>query len=160
MMGLKKVAAVVSIAGLLGAGGVAYAATLTPADIAASLTGKTVDELRVERAAGKTYGTIAKEAGKFDEFKAQMMEQKKAVLEQRVQEGQITQEKADQIITAIEENQATCDGDGQAAIGQKQGAGFGRGNGMGAGKGMRKGNGLGYGDGYAHGRGMGRGMNR
>lgn len=154
---LKKMAAVVTVAGMLGAGGVAYAAGATPADITAGLTGKTIEELRTERAAGKTYGTIAKEAGKLDEFKAQMMEQKKLTLEQRVKDGKLTPEKAEEIIQAIEENQANCDGENKAAIGKKYGAGFGQGSGMGEGNGLRNGNG--NGNGYGKGMGMGKGRN-
>ncbi|PKM83230.1 MAG: hypothetical protein CVU89_00280 [Firmicutes bacterium HGW-Firmicutes-14] len=155
MTRLKKFAAVLTIAGVLGAGGAAWAAGTTPADIAAGLTGKTVEELRTERAAGKTYGTIAKEAGKLEEFKVQMLEQKKAILEQRVNDGRLTPEKAEEILNAIEENQASCDGDGKASIGKKYGAGFGQGSGMGQGRGLRNGNGNGYGNGNGLGRGMG-----
>jgi len=158
MTNFKKVAAVVSIAGMLSAGGVAYAAGTKPVDITAGLTGKSVEELRIERAAGKTYGTIAKEAGKLEEFKVQMLEQKKAILEQRVKDGVVTPEKAEEIITAIEENQASCDGDGKAAIGKNNGVGFGQGSGMGAGNGLRNGNGNGNGNGY--GKRLGRSINQ
>jgi len=156
MTRLKKVTAVVTVLGMLGAGGVAYAAASTPADIASSLTGKTIEEVRDERAAGKTYGTIAKEAGKLDDFKTQVLEQKKVVIEQRVKEGKLTEEKAQEIVKAIEENQANCDGSGRAAIGKKYGVGFGQGSGVGNGTGQRNGNGQGNGKGM----GMGRGMNR
>jgi len=164
MTKLKKVVATVTVLGMLGAGGVAYAAASTPADIASGLTGKTVEELRNERAAGKTYGTIAKEAGKLEEFKVQMMEQKKATLEQRVKDGKLTTEKAEEILNAIKENQANCDGNGSAAIGKKYGVGFGQGGGIGGGTGIGngKGNGNGQNNGYGKGMGtgMGRGMNR
>jgi hypothetical protein len=68
--------------------------------------------------------------------KTQMLEQKKAVLDQRVKDGKLTQEKADEIYNAIKSNQATCDGTGSAQIGKKYGVGFGMG--QGAGKGMGK----------------------
>lgn len=74
-----------------------------------------------------------------EEYKASMLEKKIAILNDRVAAGTITQEKADQIIAALKENQLTCDGTGSAKIGQKFGAAFGGGMGRGQGKG----NGLG-----------------
>lgn len=143
MKKFKKLAVLVTAIGVLGAGGAVYAASsATPADIVSGLTGKTVQEFQQERATGKTYGTIAKDAGKLDEFKAQMLEQKKEILKQRVKEGRLTQEQADKILNAIKNNQANCDGNNKASIGKKYGAGFGQGNGMGKGAGMRNGNGM------------------
>ncbi|HEX3028708.1 MAG TPA: DUF2680 domain-containing protein [Clostridia bacterium] len=153
----KKLAALlvaIGMIGILGTAGAVYAATTakTPAEIVSGLTGKSVEDLNKERASGKKYGTIAKEAGKLDEFKAQMLEQKKAVLDQRVKNGTLTQQQADQIYNNIKNNQATCDGTGNAAIGRNNGAGFGGGHGMGQGRGCgmgmgnRTGNCLGYGE--------------
>jgi len=157
MKNLKKIIAAVTVVGILGATGAAYAATVkTPAEIASELTGKTVEDLYKERASGKTYGTIAKDAGKLEEFKAQMLEQKKAILDQRVKDGKLTQEQADEIYNAIKNNQTNCDGTGSAAIGRKYGAGFGQGSGMGNGLGAGRGAGMRNGGGM----GAGRGMNR
>lgn len=157
MKNIKKIVAAATIVGILGVAGVAgasYAAgAKTPADIVAGLTGKTVEEIRAQRAAGTTCGTIAKEAGKLDEFKKEILVQKKAVLDQRVKDGKLTQEQADAIYKAIEENQANCDGTGSARIGQKNGIGFGQGMGMGMG------NGTGQGNGSGGGKGMGRNLN-
>jgi uncharacterized protein (DUF433 family) len=135
MKSFKKLVTVATIVGMLGTAGVAYAATLkTPAEILSGLTGKTVEDLYEERSAGKTYGTIANDAGKLDEFKIQMMERKKAVLEQRVKDGRLTQEQADEIYNAIKSNQEICNGTaGNAEIGKKYGTGFGQGCGMGNG---------------------------
>jgi hypothetical protein len=99
---------------------------------------------------------MAKDAGKLEEFKAQMLEQKKAILDQRVKDGKLTQEQADEIYNAIKNNQANCDGTGSAAIGRKYGAGFGLGSGMGNGQGAGRGAGMRNG----YGMGAGRGMNR
>ncbi|SMB79065.1 Protein of unknown function [Desulfonispora thiosulfatigenes DSM 11270] len=148
MIKLKKLVSVVTIVGVLGVGGVAFASGLkTPADITSELTGKTVAEVREERASGKTYGEMAKETGKLEEFKTQMLEQKKEILDQKVEEGNLTKEQADEIYTKIKDNQATCDGTSEAKIGQKHGVGFGKGqgNGMGRGAGMRNGQGMGCG---------------
>lgn len=148
----KKTIAIIAIIGTLAVTGAAFADGFkTPADIVASLTGKTTSELYQERAAGKTYGTIAKDAGKLDEFQAQMLEQKKAVLDQRVKDGILTQAEADTIYNNIKNNQATCDGTGSAGIGRNAGVGFGNG---GAGRGM----GNGMGNGMRNGMGRGAGM--
>ena len=99
----------------------------SPAEIVAGLTGKTAESVIAERMeTNKTYGTIAKEAGKLEEFKKEILAMKKAVLDERVKAGTITQEKANEIITAIENNQANCDGTGSGRIGRKFGGGFGR----------------------------------
>lgn len=159
MKNVKKFVALATVIGVLGLSGVVYAADIkTPADIAAALTGKTVAEVYEERSEGKTYGTIASEAGKLEEFKEQMLEQKKAILEQRVKDGELTQEQADQLLTRIQNNQAICDGTGNAGIGQSVRAGFGRGSGGGSGQGA----GLGIGSRTcgAMGAGMGAGLNR
>lgn len=157
MTKLKKIVATVMVMGILGGGGTAYAANaLTPAEITSGLTGKTVEQVQQEKVSGKTFGTIAKEARKLEEFKTQMLEQKKIILEQRVNEGKFTTEKKEEIVNAITENQANCDGTGSAAIGKKYGAGFGQGSGIGNGNGMGNGNGLKNGQGMGRGRGVNR----
>ncbi len=144
MKRFKKFVMAFTVLAIVGAGSAVYAsAAMTPAEIAASLTGKSVQALNQERAAGKTYGTIAKEANKLDEFKSQMLEQKKLVLDQRVAEGRLTQERADTIYNSIKTNQANCDGTGNAKMGKNAGAGFGQGQGNGMGKGLRDGSGAG-----------------
>ena len=138
MKNFKKLVAAATIVGVLGVAGIAgasYATSSTSqAGIVAELTGQSVEQVTAERAAGNTYGTIAQEAGKLDEFKAANLEQKKAVLDQRVKDGYLAQEQADTIYKSIEANQATCDGTGSARIGQKSGTGFGQGMGMGSGQ--------------------------
>ncbi|MFA6941370.1 MAG: hypothetical protein WCQ54_10375, partial [Clostridiaceae bacterium] len=89
-----------------------------------------------------TYGTIAKEAGKLTEFKNEILEIKKDALDAKVKNGTLSQERADEIMAALKENQENCDGTGSAKVGQKMGAGFGGKNGGGMGKGQ--GNGLGF----------------
>ena len=148
--GLKKVTAIMVAIFVLGTAGAAIAATYkSPADIVSGLTGKTVDELYKEKAAGKTYGNIASDAGKLEEFKVQMLEQKKASLDQQVKDGTLSQERADEIYNAIKANQAICDGTGNSGLGMRSGAGCGSG-----------GCGMGDGQGRGAGRGMGGGFNR
>ncbi|MEL7566151.1 MAG: DUF2680 domain-containing protein [Dehalobacterium sp.] len=146
MKKMKKLIGTVAVLGVLGAGGAVFASEIfTPAQIAADLTGKSVAEVTEERAEGKTYGTIASEADKLEEFRSQMLEQKKAILDQRVKDGAMTQEQADQVYNAIKENQALCDGTGNGNAGLGCGAGFGRGNGNGLGQGRGQGMGKGLG---------------
>lgn len=151
MKRFKKLVAAAAIAGTLGvvgATGISYAAgATTPAGIVSALTGKSLEQVTSERAAGKTYGTIAIDAGKLAEFQAQMLEQKKALLNQRVAEGKLTQGQADSIYSTIQANQAVCDGTGSAGIGQRNGSGFGQGMGLGSGSGAKQGKGGGRGRG-------------
>lgn len=120
----------------------------TPAEALAELTGRTVEDVSAERSeSGKTYGTLANEAGKLDEFKTEMLRIKKDMLADRVEAGLITQERADEIIAAMEQNQTLCDGSGACGARQGTGAGFGGmhgyGKGTGAGFGGMQGNGQG-----------------
>ncbi|MCX7884824.1 MAG: YckD family protein [Caloramator sp.] len=143
-MNIKKIALGVLVAGVVSSTTVfAYAAT-RPVDIVSKLTGKSVETLYNERSQGKTYGTIAKETGKLEEFKAEMLKNKKEILDQKVKDGTLTKEKADEILNAIKNNMASCDGTGSQRIGQKYGIGFGRGQGRGLGNGVGRGLGRGY----------------
>lgn len=143
MKNIKKLVTLMVVVGVLGTATFAYAATTkTPAEIASALTGKTITEVNQLRTTGKTYGTIAKDAGKLDQFKAEILVQKKAILDQRVADKTITQAQADEVYTAIKNNQATCDGTGTAKIGSKYGVGFG-----GQGSGTCTGTGIGSGTG-------------
>lgn len=77
------------------------------------------------------------------EARAERLEAKKEILAERVDAGQITQERADEIISAIEKNQANCDGTGICGDGQRACGQFGGmfGNGSGNGNGFRGGQG-------------------
>jgi len=138
MKNFKKLVAAATIIGIIGVAGVAGASyatgSTTPAGIVSTLTGKSLEQVTVERAAGKTYGAIAIEAGKLDEFKAENLEQKKVILDQRVKDGYLTQAQADAAYDTMKANQATCDGTGSARMGQRNGSGSGQGMGMGAGQ--------------------------
>lgn len=59
------------------------------------------------------------------ESRSEVLQIKKDILNERVANGTITREKADEIINALEENQLNCDGTGSDGIGRKYGAGFG-----------------------------------
>ena len=141
---LVAAATIVGILGVVGVAGASYAVTgaATPVSILSTITGQTVEQVTAERAAGKTYGAIAKDAGKLDQFKTANLDQRKAVLDQRVKDGNLTQAQADATYKAMETNQATCDGTGSASIGQKMGGGFGQGMGASAGQHNGRGRGM------------------
>lgn len=117
----------------------------TPSEIFADLKGITVEEAYELRGNEKTFGALAKEEGVLDEFIEANVESKKNIIDERVKEGQLTKEEANELIKALED----CDGSGERMLGQKYGIGFGNGNGSGQGKG--KGNGRGYRQGNGNG---------
>jgi len=150
MKNIKKIVLSLAVVSVLSTGVVFGAVAIkTPEVITSGLTGKTVEAVAAERASGKTYGTIASEAGKLDEFKTETLVQKKAVLDQRVKDGNLTKDAADEIYNSIVTSQETCDGTGSAGIGKMNGGGLGQGRGQGIGKGTGRGqgNGAGYGAG-------------
>lgn len=124
----------------------------TPAEAAAGVTGKTLEEVTAERQSGKCYGTIAAEAGALEEFQGAVLEIHEAALAANVEAGLLTQEQADTRLDRIRQRQAVCDGTG--------GCGLGAGQGQGCGLGLGAGQGCGRGMGMGRGRGMGRGMGR
>lgn len=152
MKNIKTFALAIAVVSTLSTG-IVFAAvtTKTPAEITSGLTGKTVEQVTQEKVSGKTYGTIASEAGKLEEFKTESLIQKKQVLDQRVADGKITQAKADEIYNSLKTNQQTCDGTGSSSIGKTNGVGFGQGQGMGKGSRQGNGNGMGQGNGMKQG---------
>ncbi len=113
----------------------------TPAEVVAGITGREIQAVIDEKIeTGKTYGTIANEAGVLDEFQKEMTEIQKDRLAARVAKDTMTQEEADDILKVIEERRATCDGTGTGSnIGCTIGAGLGMGSGQGRGAGQGQG---------------------
>ncbi|WP_113675358.1 hypothetical protein [Vallitalea guaymasensis] len=139
--------------GLLGSllvGMAAFAAT--PAQIYSELTGVTEEEAYELRQEGKTFGELAKENEVYDEFVEKMVDDKTALIEEKVEQGQLTREEADEFIANLKENAGNCDPSNPQRLGQKIGLGRGMGNGGGTCNGT--GNGYGRGNG---GRGLGYG---
>lgn len=138
---------------MLGTMGVAFAdASWGPAAIYADLTKITEEEayaLKVEK--DMTFGELAQEEGIYEEFKEAALSGKEAMLAQLVKDGKITEEKAEEILAAME----ACDGESQGLLkgtglfglrnGNGQVAGNGQGNGNG--NGVKAGNGEGFGGG-------------
>jgi hypothetical protein len=113
MKNMKKIATVIAVVGVVGMASLAYAADIkSPADITSALTGKTVEAVQQEKLSGKTYGEIAKDEGKLAEFKDEILGQKKVILDQKVEDGALTQEEADEIYNKIVENQEKVRGQG------------------------------------------------
>lgn len=108
----KRIISVLAIAGLLATSGAAMASAnnLTPAEILSSLTGKTTQALYQEREQGETFGQVASENGQLEEFKKEMLAQKRLLIQEKVENKEMTQEQANAAIKQLEENQADCDG--------------------------------------------------
>ncbi len=110
----------------------------SPAEIFAGLTEQSVDEARDLRyESGKTFGQLASDEGVWEEFNAGMLEGKKTLLDERVSDGYMTQEEADEIYSGILERMEDCDGDGSGSgrMGCNLGLSFNKGNGIGQGRG-------------------------
>lgn len=94
----------------------AFAATsqTTPAEILAGLTGKTTQNVWQERReSGKSFGTMANEAGVLSKFQTENREAKQARLNERVAEGRFTKDEAARIMADFDKRQADCtNGDG------------------------------------------------
>ena len=147
---MKKIITIALISVLLiSLGGIAFASTFeSPAEIYAKLSEKTVDEVYEERELGLGFCQLADENGFLEEFWTANLEIKKTILEERVNEGTITQEEADEILKAIEEGHILEPG--SRMLGQEYGLGFGD-----RGAGCQSG---GFGIGRGQGQGMGQGM--
>lgn len=110
---IKRIMAVTAAAAILSAGAItAMAANYSsPAEIAASLTGTaTEDIINESRSTGKSYGTIASEAGKLNEYKNACLSLKQATLDKNVADGLLTQSEADELYEAMQSHQSVCDG--------------------------------------------------
>lgn len=151
MKRFARAAALAVAAVVLTTAGVALASEFkSPVEILSEISGKPVEDLQDQRQEGKPYGAIAEDYGKLEEFRQQMLEQKKAVLDKRVEEGYLTREQADEIEQRLG---AFCNGEGGRGF---SGQGCGVRLGMGYG-GSRNGQDRGYvgGKGFGQGRGMG-----
>ncbi|TAH74846.1 MAG: DUF2680 domain-containing protein [Anaerolineaceae bacterium] len=153
MKRIKKLLIVAVVIGVFGVAGTAFAASsLTPAEIVANLTGKTVQEIYEVRAEGRTLASIVNDEGKLEDFQNEILKQKKELLDQSVKEGILTQEEADEIYQNIKDNIANRNFEGNAGTDRQFGSCFGRGYGMGFGRSRGRGNGMGMGLGKGLGR--------
>lgn len=120
----------------------------SPAEALAALTNKTEEQIIQEKQeSGTTFGAIAEENGVLDAFKAEVLQIRKDRIEAKVADGTLTREKADEMIKAIEDRMADCDGTGSSGrcenFGTRPGNGGGCGMRNGEGRGSRQGMGKG-----------------
>lgn len=139
---LKQIIAGGTAALTLTTAALAASAYETPAEAAAGVTGRALEEVIAERRSGKSYGAIAAEAGVLEEFQASVLELQEAALAARVSEGTLTQDQADARLEALRQRQEICDGTGSCGfggMGRGMGCGWGRNGGRGYGLGLRDG---------------------
>ncbi|NMA68078.1 MAG: DUF2680 domain-containing protein [Desulfitobacterium sp.] len=133
---------------LVGATSVIAATYKSPAEIYADLKGVTVEDAYNERATTKnTFGQLAERDDLLDEYKSEMLENRKNILQDRVAKGELTPEQADAILERFKENQALCEPG-------SYGYGMGYGNYYGKGNGRWQNNSEAQGDNFWQGRGM------
>lgn len=144
MKHLKNLTACFAAVLTLTTAALAASAYETPAEAAAGVTGKTLEEVIAERQSGISYGAIAAGAGALEEFQAAVQELWEEALESRVAEGTLTQEQADARLEAIRQRQEACGGTGGCGLG-------GMGYGMGTGRGWGRNGGCGFGMGLRNG---------
>jgi hypothetical protein len=126
---LKILAVTTALVMVLGATTItAFAGTAfsSPAELLASLTGKTVETVTEEKLdANQTYGALAQDAGVYEGFKSGMQEVRENRILEKIENGNLTKDEANEILDAIEERMATCDGTGLQGKNQRLGLGYG-----------------------------------
>ncbi|WP_422485519.1 DUF2680 domain-containing protein [Gudongella sp. DL1XJH-153] len=132
---MKKTVLVLVVAVMvIGTMSVAFAdASWGPLGILESLSGKTEAEIFEMRDEDQTLGELADELGVYEDFRDEALVHKKDMIAQLVEEGKLTQERAEEIIAAFENCDGTMDNpqrllQGEGIFGQK--AGNGQGNGL------------------------------
>ena len=145
----KKTILIIGLLLVASIGTVAFATDgyMNPSEIFSGLAGITVDEAHELRMDGQTYGELAEEQGFLEVFEELNLENRIALINLRVEEGTITQEKADEIIAILENHD--CDELGETRMGITYGIRFG--SGLGEGEGLGEGKGLGQGQGQGQG---------
>jgi hypothetical protein len=129
---MKKTILVLAVAVMVfGTMSVAFAdASWGPLAILEKLSGESQEDIYAMREEGETLGDVAKDLGVYDDFRAEALTQKKAMLQEMLEAGEITEAEAERVLTAFE----SCDGtqqqvlQGEGLFGQR--AGNGQGNGL------------------------------
>jgi hypothetical protein len=105
----KKLVVLMAVVMVFGTMGAAFAdSSFNPASVFGGLKG--VDEeaaFEMRRESNLHFGELAENEGFSEEFRAEMLQVKKARLVELVAEGKLTQEAADEILVSFE----NCDGD-------------------------------------------------
>lgn len=143
-MKTKKIIIMMGISALIMTSGIAvYAGQgFSPVERLSELTATPVETLYEEKG-DLTFGELASQKGVIEEFRKDMLENKKNILEQRVTDKRLAQEEADAIYSKLLEKREDCDGSGFQRNEEKLGLGFGTGNGMGNGEKISRGQGFG-----------------
>jgi hypothetical protein len=144
--GLTRVGVLVVAVAMLSVTAFAASAYSNPAEAVAGLSGRDLEGVIAERhESGEPYGTIAENEGILEAFEAEMLQIRKDIIAKRVAEGKLTQEKANEVIAAMEEHAAACDGEcseeEKGSLGQSIGGMFGGMSGK-MGGGLRDGSGI------------------
>lgn len=110
----KTAVVIIAVLALLATSFTAFAYTVSsPAEILAGLNGKSVEDVTDERyETGLTYGQMAYDQGLWEEYNEKMLESKKAYLDEKVKDGTITQEQADEIYENMLLRQENCAANG------------------------------------------------
>lgn len=111
----KKTITILMITTLVGIAGSTFAKTThtNTAEMTAEITNQSVESvLEQKKNENKTFGQIAKEAGKLEEFKQKKMEMKKAKLDKLVEEGKITLEEAEEKLEKSKIKMDRCESKG------------------------------------------------
>lgn len=106
----------------LGAASVSVSAmtSKTPAESLAEVTNKTVEEVTQAKAdSGFSYGKLAADENKLEEFKLERSQARKEMLQERVNDGKLTQEEADERLAKMEARHENCDGTGEGHEGKE-----------------------------------------
>lgn len=121
-MKLKKILSITTVAGLLAATAVTAAAS--PASVYGNLVGITEEEAKdLAKESETSFGVLADEAGLLDEYKAGLIDDITAKINEKVAEGQLTAEEGEERIAEITEKITTADAES---------LGFGKGRGRGS----------------------------
>ena len=134
----RKIAILLTLVALVLGSLSVWAATDSPAEFIANLKGINVDEAYSLRSNGQAFGEIADEEGVLQEFKDNMYNYRKEIVDQKVEEGVITREEADKYLEDLKARFEECDGTCETP---EQGMGQGL-SGI-LGRGYNSGNGLG-----------------
>lgn len=131
----------------------------TPAEAVAALTGRSLESIITEhQESGKSYGTMAEEAGQLDAFQIAMLEVKQDNLNSLVDAGVMTRTQADTAYTASVQRYNACVGSGHGCYWEDctlDHSNWGRQNSANSSSGSNSAYGYGssgYGYGYGHGR--------
>lgn len=135
----------------LGLGVFADTDILSPAEMYAKVAGVTVEEAYNQRG-DLTFGQLAEKNGFADEFIELNQENMKALVEDRYNEGTITEEQKNAILERMENCDGTNLGKDSGNFGLQRG--MGQGNGQGQGRGLRDGSGQGRSQGNGNGFGL------